>query len=140
VKSRQKGTLVVAVLTVRSSYRRDVEQPVRKGEVPDTLQWWITADIAWRIKTFALDHDIHVYSLRPRHGQASAVRLAQESNRKHYGDVIAAQHVVELDGDTPEARRALQKVGLAPNLSTFRDGALFWTPDRARYRTQSRPR
>src|SRR5207245_4972487 len=57
----KQRTLVLAVLSVQSSYRNNTEKPA--SDVCDTVQWWITPDNTWRIKTFALDHDIHVHEV-----------------------------------------------------------------------------
>ena len=54
-------TLILAVLTVESSYLQEVERPTKN--VPDTVQFWFTPDSQWRIKTFAIDHDIHVHRI-----------------------------------------------------------------------------
>src|SRR5262245_38647949 len=112
-----RGTLVLAVLSVKSSYLREVEEPLDGADdVPDTLQWWIGEDVAWRIKTYALDHDIHTHSVD--RGGHDLVALAQTNNRKHYGDVIASQHVLEFQDctDAKEVRRVFKGVGLEPRL------------------------
>jgi len=133
-----RGTLIVAVLTVRSSYLNAREEPCPPSGVPDTLQWWIAPDQAWRIKTFALDHDIHTHSLPPQPGLAE---VAQANNAKHYGDVIATQHVIELTDcyDDALVERAFGGVGLEPRLEVAEARFAFWKPDDADYRTQSRP-
>jgi len=112
-----QGTLVLAVLNVKSSYLRDVEKSLEgEDDIPDTLQWWIGPENAWRIKTFALDHDIHVYSVGP--GSAELVELTQENNAKHYGEVIACQHILAFKDceDAKEVRRVFKKTGLSPRL------------------------
>jgi len=136
-----QGTLVLAVLNVKSSYLRDVEESLEgKDDIPDTLQWWIGPESAWRIKTFALDHDIHVYSVGP--GSAELVELAQENNAKHYGEVIACQHILAFKDceDTKEVRRLFKKTGLSPRLEVATGRFAFWKPDDAKYRTQSQPK
>jgi hypothetical protein len=54
--------LVVVLLTVESSYLRNTERPV--DGVSDTVQFCFTHDRDWRIKTYAMDHDIHVHVIR----------------------------------------------------------------------------
>ena len=130
-----KTTLIVAVLSVQSSYRNNTEKPA--GKVPDTVQWWVTAENTWRIKTFAMDHDIHVHeigSLDP----AEAVN----NTKKHYGDVIKSLHTLRFSDYTDErnVREVFQSAGLAPNLEVAPRGFAFWNPDHAKYRTQSQPR
>jgi hypothetical protein len=130
--------LIVAVLTVRSSYLRNHAEPCPPGAAPDTLQWWIAAEQAWRIKTFALDHDIHTYSAPARPG---LIELAQANNNKHYGDIIASQRVIELSDCTDQAAVAdeLRCNGLDGWLEVAEGRFAFWKPDDAEYRTQSRP-
>lgn len=136
-----QGTLLLAVLKVKSSYLQEVEQPLDEAtDVPDTLQWWIGTDSAWRIKSFAIDHDIHTYSIEK--GGPEVVELAQANNRKHYGDVIDAQHVVEFQdcSNATEVQQAFGRLGLAPRLEVAEGLFAFWKPDDARYRTKSQPK
>jgi hypothetical protein len=134
-----QGTLVLAILNVRSSYIAETEESIGDGEVPDTLQWWL-GDQAWRIKTFAVDHDIHMYSCGPN--KPGLVGLAQQNNAKHYGDVIAEQHVLEFDDCTNAETVAavLASAGLANRLEVAALNFAFWKPDDVRYRTQSTPK
>jgi hypothetical protein len=57
-------TLVLAILTTESSYAQNVERAATA--VPDTIQFWLTPEKQWRIRTYAIDHDIHVYGVGPR--------------------------------------------------------------------------
>src|SRR5690242_5713321 len=54
-------SLFVARLTIRSSYVRNVEQPA--DDVFDTIQLYMpdAGPAVFRIRTFAVDHDIHVH-------------------------------------------------------------------------------
>ena len=129
---------MIAVLTVRGSYRENLEEPCQPGQVPDTLQWWISADQAWRIRTFAVDHDIHTHSLPAVDG---LVALARAHNNKHYGDVLASEHVMEFADCADEVAVAarLQASGLEPRLEVAEGRFAFWRPDDGEYRTQSSP-
>src|SRR5262245_52474850 len=136
-----RGTLVLAVLNVKSSYLQEIEEPLDgEGDIPDTLQWWIAAGNAWRIKTFALDHDIHTCAMDK--GGPELVELAQANNLKHYGDVVDSQHVLEFQDctDAKEVRRVFRRVGLPPRLEVAEGQFAFWKPDEAKYRTQSQPK
>lgn len=135
-----KGTLVLAILNVKSSYANNTEFPLDDDDdVPDTLQWWITADRAFRIKTFAVDHDIHTHEIGG--GGQSMVDLALANNSKHYGDVISCQHILALEdcGDQQAVANALRDVGLAASLEVAPGRFAFWNPDGAEYRSQSHP-
>src|SRR5690242_14872900 len=54
-------SLLVARLTVASSYVRNVERPA--GAAFDTIQYYLpdAGPAVFRIRTFAVDHDIHVH-------------------------------------------------------------------------------
>jgi hypothetical protein len=80
-----KGTLLLTILNIQSSCARDLEETVVDAScVPDTLQWWIGSEEAWRIRTYALDHDIHTYSIG-RTRVASGARNETEEYRPARG-------------------------------------------------------
>ena len=136
-----QGTLILAILNVKSSYSQEVEEPLESDyDIPDTLQWWIGTESAWRIKTFALDHDVHVYSIGS--GSGEFVQLALDNNAKHYGDVIACQHVLRLNDceDSDEVRELFKEIGLSPRLEIATGRFAFWKPDDAEYSTRSQPK
>jgi hypothetical protein len=135
-----KGTLVLAILRVKSSYIAETEDPLEGSEdVPDTLQWWVASERTFRIKTFAIDHDIHIYELSK--GGPSIVEIAIANNSKNYGDIIAHQHVIEFPdcNDGKAVAKALTAIGLAPSLEIEAGQYAFWKPDEAEYKTQSHP-
>jgi hypothetical protein len=132
-------TLVVAELSVASSYARNTEVTIIGTAPPDTVQWWLDTSGCWRIKTFALDHDIHVYSLG-KQDLASFRPYTLENTEKHYGDVISRLLVLEFPSLEPESTGAvLRKVGLGASLEVAPAGFAFWNPDGGRYRSQTRP-
>ena len=136
-----QGTLVLAILTVKSSYARGIEEELAgAGDLPDTLQWWIGRETTWRIKTFALDHDIHTYSVEG--GGSELVELARSNNLRNYGDVLGVQHVLELQDctDRVEVERAFARIELAPRLEVAAGRFAFWKPDDAAYWSQTEPR
>ncbi len=134
-----QGTLIIAVLSIRGSYSRNVEEPVGEGDIPDTLQWWISSERAWRIRTYALDHDIHTHAIA--RGGREVIQTALADTLKHYGDVVYVQYVVEFQDctDADEVRRVFEQARLAPRLEVAAGRFAFWKPDDARYRTQSAP-
>jgi hypothetical protein len=134
-----QGTLVLTILTVQSSYIQEMEEPLGDSGAPDTIQWWIAPTGSWRIRTYAIDRDIHTYSV----GNAYNLReLALENAQKHYGDVIQSQHVIELTDchDGNETERAFRAIGLEPRVEIAAGRFVFWKPDERRYHTQSQPR
>lgn len=133
--------LVIAVLLTESSYALDIEQPATA--VPDTAQFWFGAETAWRIRTYAVDHDIHVYSVGRRDDKSSLTPGEAEMHlRKHYADVLAGVHVLTFKdpGNVLEVLRVLSAHGLHGKLEVAPAGFAFYNPDASKYKTQSQPR
>lgn len=57
----EAGTLIVFRLSFESSYAQDFERA--GGKRFDTVQWWIGKAGAWRVKTYAIDSDIHPHRI-----------------------------------------------------------------------------
>ena len=134
-----RGTLILTVLRIQSSYSRNVEEPLEDGAgVPDTLQWWISPDAAWRIKTYALDHDIHTHSVAIR---PDLIELAKANNRKHYEGLIEAEHTLSFSDctDSTEVMALCSAAGLDARIEVAAGRFAFWKPDDARYWSQSTP-
>lgn len=133
-----RGKLFVSILSIASSYARNFERPVAEGDIPDTLQWWVAETGTWRIRTYALDHDIHTHSLGVR---SDPLGLVLSNTEKHFGNIISAQHVFDLDDaeDLGAAHAILLSAGLAPYLEVAAPHFVFWTPDSARYFSQTNP-
>jgi hypothetical protein len=136
-----KGTLVIGILTIESSYAQNKERPSRR--VPDTLQFWIGADSAWRIRTYATDHDIHPH----RVGDIGMMKdrpteLARDHIKKHYGDVLASTVVLEFSdtNDTSAVRKLLTEHKLKGSLEVTKVGFAFWNPDDEHYKSTTAPK
>jgi len=135
-----QGILVLAILSVKGSYLQEMEVTLEgEDDVPDTLQWWIATEGAWRIRTFAIDHDIHVYSVGV--GSEELLQLALDNNSKHYADIISCQHVLRFTDceNTKVVEQRFGKIGLPPRLEVAAGRFAFWKPDDGKYRTQSQP-
>jgi hypothetical protein len=139
--SVMRGTLVIGILTIESSYAQNTELPARG--VPDTLQFWIGPDKAWRIRTYATDHDIHPHSL----GDLGKVKdrpaeFARDHIKKHYGDVLASTLVLEFPetSDPNAVRRVLAQHNLKGSLEVAKSGFAFWNPDDGHYQSKTTPR
>lgn len=128
--------LIVYRLAIQSSYAEDSEAEA-DAESFDTVQFFIGESGAWRIRTFSVDEDVHVYSL----GE-STPDLAQtltSSTERTYGDVIAAKHEFRGAG-IDELKHALQAAGWSPTLKQSKQhGFAFWVPEDTNYRTKSTP-
>jgi hypothetical protein len=78
----------LAILTTESSYAQELEQAATA--VPDTLQFWLAPESQWRIRTDAVDHDVHVYDVSPRaDGSRLTVEPVKDHITKPYDDVTA---------------------------------------------------
>jgi len=133
-------TLVIAILKIQSSYAKNEEKPAK--EVPDTVQFFITKDKGWRIRTFAMDHDIHVYDLGDLGKmKGTPVDFAKENIRKHYGDILAPLEVIEMPDlkDEGTIKKVLEEKKLKPSFEVAKDGFIFWKPDDAKYTSQTKP-
>jgi hypothetical protein len=134
------GILVIAVLCVASSYLRNEEGPAR--EVPDTIQFWMGADCVWRIRTYAADHDIHIYSMGPFQGEFDNVwQPCVDHIEKHYGDIYTSLQVIAFPdcSNNKDIESRLIRGGLDGALEVAPAGFAFYNPDRAKYRSQSTP-
>lgn len=135
-----RGTLLLAILNIKSSYIRAVEEPVQSPEdVPDTLRWWIGEEQAWRIKTFALDHDIHTYALKK---VDNIIDVVSKNTGEHYGDVMDRHFLITIEDarDPASLAEAFSPTGLEPRVDYNKDRFVFWKPDQAAYWTQSFPK
>jgi hypothetical protein len=140
-KMNSPFTLILAILTVESSYLQEVERPSKK--VSDTVQFWFTPDSQWRIKTYAIDHDIHVHRINSADASKRlTVEFAQNNIKKSYGDVTSEMLIVEFPDPKNEAevKRILRDKKLSGTLESVKDGYYFYNPDRGEYRSQSKPK
>jgi hypothetical protein len=132
-----KTVLVVFFLSTQSSYSENTE--IAATEVAfDTVQFCAADGMNWRIKTYAKDQDVHIWSLGK--DVADIVALARANTEKHYGDVLREGYVIETEEGLEGVRRGLKARGLAPNLELPPSGAVFWAPEGTRYRTKSSPK
>ncbi len=127
--------LVVALLSTESSYKSEIERPATSLE--DTIQFAIAAE-PWRIRTYAIDHDIHIYAI----GARLEVRSAEAHIDKHYGDILKKRYTLKFKNpkDSKEVARVLMDAGLKGTLVVAPAGFAFYNPDRQQYRTQSEPK
>lgn len=135
-----RGILVLAVLTTKSSYSQNVERAVADvDDVPDTVQWWLGAGGCWRLRTYAIDHDIHAYKIS---SSEATLELAQTNNQKNFGDIIKAHHVIHFVNCTDPSELAAEfgRIGLCPRVEISPGRFAFWKPDEAVYSTKSKPR
>jgi hypothetical protein len=132
-------TLILAILTIESSYLEEIERLANSA--PDTVQFWISQESQWRIKTFAIDHDIHMHRLQGHSAQLTT-DFARKNIEKSYGGVTAAVLVLEFTDPNDEAdvKRVLAAHKLNGRLVVTSEGCAFYSPDKAVYRTKSTPK
>ncbi|WP_338849649.1 hypothetical protein V8J88_11370 [Massilia sp. W12] len=132
-----KMVLVIFFLSVQSSYSENVETAASDTAF-DTVQFYAADGKNWRIKTYAKDQDVHIWSLD--RNLADIVALARTNTEKHYGDVLTGGYIIETQEGLEGLRRALSARGLAPNLQLPPSGAVFWAPEGSHYRSKSVPK
>jgi hypothetical protein len=132
-----KIVLVVFFLTVQSSYLNDSEAEGTE-DVFDTVQFLATDEGAWRIKTYATDQDVHVWSIGA--STNDVVNLARQNTEKHYGDVLSEGYIIQTSDGVEGLRRELRERGLSDTLEISKSGFLFWVPADTDYRSRSTPR
>jgi hypothetical protein len=123
--------LIVGILNIRSSYVQNRDTPAG-NEAPDTVQWWLEPGQAWRIRTFAADHDIHVDWVGDGQPQ-DLIHYIED----HYDGLLERLEVVDIPNmhDGPQTARVLRRAGLEPNLEVASDGFAYWNPDGGVYHT-----
>jgi hypothetical protein len=127
--------LVVFSLTIKSSYSRNIEAEATDDEF-DTVQFFFGGGDAWRIKTYAMDHDVHVWNI----GRVEdLVELARTNTQTHYGDVLAEAYILKSDAGVDGIRTELANRGLDVHLEVSSSGFVFWVPAGTSYGSKSRP-
>lgn len=131
-------TLIVGQLDIQSSYLRNEELPATTERF-DTVQWWIGPTVAWRIRTFAIDLDIHLHRLEP---SEELIDRALASTNANYSDVLQFLVRIDLTDYTNENQVAAELSSAlgAPGLELAPDLDMgFWNPGASHYSTQSSP-
>lgn len=132
-----QSTLVVYVLSIQSSYAEDAEGPA-DNETFDTVQFFIGPETSWRIRTFSMDEDVHVYSLG--NTAPDTLDTVRTSTEKTYGDVIAATHMFSSEEGIAGLKQELAASDLGASVEeSKRHGFIFWVPEGTEYRTRSTP-
>lgn len=134
------GVLLVTVLSVSSSYANNVEYAVAgSSRVPDTVQWWISPTGTWRIRTFGVDHDIHVHKIQGI--LKDPLEFAKANTLKHFGDIVASQNSLSIEGvaDSEMIAGRFVDAGLAPYFDVAPAGFIFWRPGAVHYFSQTEP-
>jgi hypothetical protein len=130
------GVLLIFILTVSSSFKDNTE--IQAGEYYDVLEWWITAEKSYRIKTFSIDADIQVAEMQTKEIN-EMIETAEGNTKKNYGDVIVQELKIEIKDmkDDKELNQILKQYKLK---GKFENGSiLFWNPDGRAYESKTEP-
>jgi len=128
---------IIFVLTIKSSYAQNVEDPADIYNA-DTVQFFIEPNQAWRVKTFAIDQDVHVYSLGiPNETLEEKVIAGTE---RSYGDVIAKKYIIRSKTGIEGIKVELKKLNLYQELEVSKSGFAFWVPENTQYGTKTQPK
>jgi len=128
--------LVVALLSTESSYKSEIER-LSTG-VEDTIQFSIGPSGRWRIRTYAIDHDIHIHSID---SETVDYAFAEGHIDKHYDEILKKRYTLKFidPNDSEDVSRVLQAAGLRGKLEVASAGFAFYNPDSQEYKTQSEP-
>lgn len=132
-----KTVLVIFFLAVQSSYLENSEVEAT-NESFDTVQFYAADGNNWRVKTFALDQDVHIWKLGG--DVPDLVALARMNTEKHYADVLTEGYIIETDAGLEGVRKELAERGLSTDLEITASGAVFWVPGGSNYATRSSPK
>ncbi len=129
--------LLVFLLNIKSSYLNNTEEV---SESPaDTVQFVLSNGQAWRIKTFAQDHDVHVWSLGPMES-SDFEELARANTENNYGDVLADCVKVSSHEGLGALEAKVKSTQLGGTLEISKENEFaFWVSSPNLYKTQSRP-
>jgi hypothetical protein len=132
-------SLLIARLAVRSSYVRDLELPADGAF--DTIQFYLPDHdpAVFRIRTFGLDHDIHVQQLTlPDASAEDRLTMLRAHLDRTAARVLAA---VTLVSAPDLSRRDLAAAGIiGGDLEVATEPTFaFWNPDGGQYRTRAAP-
>ena len=132
-----KVIILIFILSTQSSYTHDGEYP-SNGKNFDTIQWWLSSEDSFRISTFALTNDIHIYEIK----KAMDPQFAIENTKKHYGDIIVKSFQINLSSPDDEqyVSKEITKImgrGAIERIKHLKMG--FWNYDGRKYTTKTEP-
>jgi hypothetical protein len=129
--------LLVFLLNIKSSYLLNKEEP--SALQVDTVQFLHLKGNAWRIKTFAIDHDVHVWHLGPMNSK-DFEETAFANTKRHYADVLASHVKITSRGDLAALEAKVTTTSLGGTLEIAKDKRfVFWVPALGHYKTKSTP-
>ena len=131
-----KIILVIFFLKIQSSYLDNSETEATADKF-DTIQFVATDSGVWRVKTFATDQDVHIWSLG--NSTEDLISVAKKNTQKNYGDVLSESYIIESSDGIEGVKSELRKRGLSDHIEVSKSGMLFWAPQNSSYKTKSSP-
>jgi hypothetical protein len=130
---------LIYVFSTEGSWAQNLERPAI--DAPDTCQYWITADKARDVRTFAIDKDVRLITLdiKGRLTLSAAEETFKKIAQDTYGEIIKESHRFEVrDGTTlPDLERLVASVGLNPKVDWTALNFPMWIPEDAEYYSRS---
>lgn len=134
-----QNKLVIFKLSIKSSYNQNIEQPADK--VFDTLQFFVHGKDIFRIKTYAVDHDIHIHKVNVGDRTIDeTLDFLTSTTKAHYEDAIEKIVTINIKDvkDTKAIKESLKKELKTAHIESTND-ILYWNPDGEPYKNQSNP-
>ncbi|MEL6143290.1 MAG: hypothetical protein AAFU67_16935 [Bacteroidota bacterium] len=130
-----KGTLIIYRLSIATSLDKNREEVL--PDRFDVIEWWITDEIAYRIKTFRLSRAIHLWIFETSK-YPDILQISQDTTENNYGDVISHKIIIPFKEEEPmeEAIKVFQELGMSGQLEVGK--YVFWNPDGRKYRVKKR--
>ena len=130
---------LIFVFSTEGSWAQNLERPAT--DAPDTCQYWITADKARDVRTFAIDKDVRLITLEIS-GRLT-LRAAEETFTKiahdTYAEIIKASYRFDIHEGTTvaELKKMVASVGLNPKVDWTALDFPMWLPEDADYYSRS---
>ena len=134
-----QGTLILSILSTRSSYIDNTYESDADGLEMDTSQWWVGPEMSFMISTYAIDRDVRIFAIK--NPDDEMVPRLEAQSQKSFGDVTVRRLRLTFDDclDAEAVRAKFEKFGLQPSFALKEDAFLFWRPNDGDYRTKSQP-
>ncbi|HLO99587.1 MAG TPA: hypothetical protein VK171_13410, partial [Fimbriimonas sp.] len=131
-----RGTLIIHLLTTRSNFIENIEEPANGHPEVDTEQWWIAEDHTFMFHTYALNRDVRIWQVPTKLGM---MQLAHDTTHKSYGDIIDRTLILGANDWTnpDEQAKAFEGTGLEPTVVVNEGAFVFWRLGDADYQTLS---
>jgi hypothetical protein len=132
------GTLSLAILSTRSSYKQEISVEADGNPESDTAQIWVGPEMTFVIHTYALDRDIRIFAIKSIPNGLEILRAIDEKN---YGDITSRRIEITIDdtNDENEVRSKVAASGLSSTVVIEDDAFVFWRHGNAEYKTISEP-